>query len=85
MGEIARGPVLPRLALADLLSGHVEIPDLVHIRRTPVLDELMITPNLLAEGDGLERLADRGPLPLFDHDDRLVPWSAAEPRKVSTP
>jgi len=56
---------------------------MVPIRSTLALDELMITPILLTEGRGLEPVDDRGPLPLFDND-RLVPWSVAEPRKAET-
>ena len=75
------------VAAAVMTAGIADLAALrmARVRSTLALDELMITPNLLAEGDGLERLDDRGPRPLFDHDDRLVPWSAAEPRKATTP
>lgn len=56
---------------------------LVRIRSTLALDELMITPNILAEAPALEPVDNRGPQPLFDKD-RLVPWSVAEPRKAGT-
>lgn len=56
---------------------------MVRIRSTLALDELMITPNLLTEGHGLEPVDGRGPLPLFDND-HLVPWSASEERKTQT-
>ncbi len=57
---------------------------MVRIRSTLALDELMITPNLLTEGSGLATVDDQGPLPLFDDDDRLVPWAMAEPPKPET-
>lgn len=54
---------------------------LVRASSTLALDQLMVTPNLVTQGSGLETVDDRGPLPLFGRDNRLVPWTTAGPRR----